>query len=56
MLPYNNTVEIFISWVSLEVIKMRHQFGKTLEDKADQLAAEADIRKTFSLLVKKVYI
>ena len=24
---------------------MRRQFGKTLEDKADQLAAEADIRK-----------
>ena len=25
---------------------MRRRFGKTLEDKADELAAEADIRKT----------
>ncbi len=45
MLSYSNTVEIFITCMSLQVIKMRRRFGKTLEDKADQLAAEANIRK-----------
>jgi hypothetical protein len=40
-----NTVEIFITCTSLQIIKMRQIFGKTLEDKADQLAAEANIRK-----------
>jgi hypothetical protein len=45
MLPYSNTVEIFITCVPLQQIKMRPRFGKTLEDKADQLAAEANIRQ-----------
>ena len=45
MLPYSNTVEIFITCVSLKHIKMRPRFGKTLEDKADELAAEANIRQ-----------
>ena len=45
MLPYSNTVEIFITCIPLKVIKMRRRFGKTLEDKADQLAAEANIRQ-----------
>ena len=44
MLSYSNTVEIFITCMPLQVIKMRPRFGKTLEDKADQLAAEANIR------------
>jgi len=37
-------VEIFISCMPLQQIKMRPRFGRTLEDKADQLAAEANIR------------
>jgi hypothetical protein len=45
MPSYSNTVEIFITCMSLQIIKMRRRFGKTLEDKADQLAAEANIRK-----------
>ena len=45
MLSFSNTVEIFITCVPLKVIKMRRRFGKTLEDKADQLAAEANIRQ-----------
>lgn len=36
----NNTVEIFISCISLIEMKMRRRFGKTLEDKANELAAE----------------
>ena len=36
----NNTVEIFISCISLTEMKMRRRFGKTLEDKANELAAE----------------
>ena len=43
MLSYSNTVEIFISLVSLESMKMRRQFKKSLEDRANELAAENSI-------------
>ena len=36
----NNTVEIFISLDSLQQMKMRRRFRKTLEDKANELAVE----------------
>lgn len=39
----SNTVEIFISLNSLKQMKMRRRFGKSLEDKANELAAERDI-------------
>ena len=45
MLLYNNTVEIFISSVHLQQVTMRHRFGKTLEDMADQLTAEVNIKQ-----------
>ena len=44
-MPYSNTVEIFISCGSLVEMKMRRRFGKTLEDKANELAAERGIRQ-----------
>ena len=40
MQQYNNTVEIFISLDSLQQMKMRRRFRKTLEDKANELAVE----------------
>ena len=43
MLSYSNTVEIFITCVPLEQINMRRSFGKTLEDKANDLAGERNV-------------
>jgi len=42
---YSNTVKIILTRLPIWLIKMRSRFGKTLEDKADQLAAETNIRK-----------
>ena len=44
MPSYSNTVEFFITHLPILHMTMRIKFGKTLEDKADQLAAEANIR------------
>ena len=43
MLSYSNTVEIFITCLPLKQLNMRRSFGKTLEDKADELALERNI-------------
>ena len=40
-MPFSNTVEIFISLIPLESFKMGRRFRKTLEDRANELAAES---------------
>lgn len=42
---YSNTVETFISYIMYEEVRMRPRFGKSLEDKAEQLAAEVNMRQ-----------
>lgn len=41
----SNTVEIFLSMIHLEYMKMRRRFGKSLEDRANELAAESSVYK-----------
>ncbi len=41
----SDTVEIFISLISFSSLKMRRRFGKSLEERASELAAEIDVYK-----------